>query len=164
MQRLSANAGETIGELPRPTTADDVFRACIQRLGKDASENVVIASLDDAAFSCPSDGAVQVVLNLVQNARWAVRNGSGKVVLSSERTAKTVRLVVSDDGMGIDDDVLSRIGEPFVTTKAPGEGMGLGLFLARSFAQRWGGDFHIRSTKGKGTVATIELPHAAGVS
>lgn len=160
VQRMSAHAGETIGELPRPTTAEDVFRGCIDRLGKEASENVVVQPGEKARFSCPPEGAIQVLLNLVQNARWAVRDRGGNVVLSSECTQEGVRLVVTDNGIGMTQDVLSRIGEPFVTTKGPGEGMGLGLFLARTFAERWGGSFDIRSSNGAGTVAVLELPRA----
>lgn len=158
VSRLSARAGETMGELPRATTAEEIFRACVARLGKEASENVVVEGLDDARFTCPEEGTIQVILSLVQNARWAVRDTNGKVVLSSTTTPESVRLTVTDDGVGIPDEILARIGEPFVTTKAPGDGMGLGLFLARTFAERWGGRFELRSTPGRGTTATIELP------
>ena len=50
-------------------------------------------------------------------------------------------------------DVLSRVGEPFFTTKSPGEGMGLGLFLTRALAEQLGGDFHITSRPGSRTEA-----------
>ncbi len=158
VQRMAAQAGETMGEIPRVTTAEEIFRGCIDRLGKEASENVVVEMSELVRFTCPTEGTIQVLLSLVQNARWAVRAAGGKVVLSSTCTPETVRLVVADDGVGIAEDVLARIGEPFVTTKAPGEGMGLGLFLARTFAERWGGSFAIQSPPGRGTIATIELP------
>jgi two-component system sensor histidine kinase RegB len=54
--------------------------------------------------------------------------------------------------------VLSRVGEPFFTTKNPGEGMGLGLFLTRALAEQLGGEFHIASAPGSGTEARIDLP------
>jgi two-component system sensor histidine kinase RegB len=158
IQRMSAQAGETIGELPRPTTAAEVFRGCLDRLAKDA--RVVVENDEAPAFTCPSEGAIQVVLSLVHNACWATRQHGGRVALRATATPRSVALVVTDDGVGIDDDVLGRIGEPFVTTKRPGEGMGLGIFLARTFAERWGGRFELRSEEGKGTVATLELPRA----
>ena len=158
VRRMAAQAGETMGEIPRLTTSEEIFRACIDRLGRDASENVVVEASDGVPFSCPTEGTIQVLLSLVQNARWAVRAAGGKVVLSSTFTPERVRLVVTDDGVGIAEDVLSRIGEPFVTTKPPGEGMGLGLFLARTFAERWGGSFALESSNGQGTTATLELP------
>jgi two-component system sensor histidine kinase RegB len=53
-------------------------------------------------------------------------------------------------------DVLNRAGEPFFTTKDPGRGLGLGLFLARVFAERCGGTLSIES--GAGTTVTLDLP------
>jgi two-component system sensor histidine kinase RegB len=53
-------------------------------------------------------------------------------------------------------DVLRRAGEPFYTTKEPGRGLGLGLFLARVFAERFGGSLTLRSDRG--TTAVLELP------
>ncbi|MBX3207024.1 MAG: HAMP domain-containing histidine kinase [Labilithrix sp.] len=159
VQRMSAQAGDTMGELPGPTTAAEAFRSCLERLGTEAEENVVVDVPEAAPFACPPEGLVQVLLSLVQNARWAVREaGKGRISLRSSCTPKTVRLIVQDDGVGITEGALARIGEPFFTTKPPGEGMGLGLFLARTFAERWGGSFEITSREGTGTTVTLELP------
>jgi two-component system sensor histidine kinase RegB len=56
------------------------------------------------------------------------------------------------------DEVLARAGEPFFTTKEPGRGMGLGLFLTRSVIVRLGGRFHLSSSPGEGATAVVELP------
>jgi two-component system sensor histidine kinase RegB len=55
-------------------------------------------------------------------------------------------------------EILARVGEPFFTTKVPGEGMGLGLFLTRTLAEQLGGELHISSRSGAGTEASIDLP------
>ena len=57
---------------------------------------------------------------------------------------------------------LSRAGEPFFTTKPPGRGMGLGLFIARSVVEQLGGSLELDSRVGAGTTATVRLPLAAG--
>jgi hypothetical protein len=66
------------------------------------------------------------------------------------------RFVIRDHGRGMSEDTLRRAGEPFYTTKEPGHGLGLGLFLARVFAERCGGSLSLRS--GQGTTAILELP------
>ena len=55
-------------------------------------------------------------------------------------------------------DVIERVAEPFFTTKAPGQGMGLGAFLAHLFAQTIGGQLSFESRPGKGCTAILELP------
>jgi two-component system sensor histidine kinase RegB len=67
-----------------------------------------------------------------------------------------LRVEVHDDGSGMRPDVLERAGEPFFTTKEPGRGLGLGLFLARLFAERVGGSLTL--TSDRGTTAVLDLP------
>ncbi len=67
-------------------------------------------------------------------------------------------LTVRDRGCGMTPDVLARAGEPFFTTKPPGQGLGLGLFLARSLADQLGGRFTIDSSPSRGTTARMILP------
>jgi two-component system sensor histidine kinase RegB len=55
-------------------------------------------------------------------------------------------------------EILARADQPFFTTKEPGSGMGLGLFLARTTVERLGGSFRIRSVVGTGTMVTVALP------
>jgi two-component system sensor histidine kinase RegB len=54
--------------------------------------------------------------------------------------------------------MLTKIGEPFFTTKAPGQGMGLGVFLARALCERLGGSLELSSQPGRGTLARVLLP------
>ncbi|MGB8932545.1 MAG: ATP-binding protein [Anaeromyxobacteraceae bacterium] len=70
----------------------------------------------------------------------------------------TVRVAVIDQGRGMPPDVLQHAGEPFFTTKVPGEGMGLGLFLTRTLVDQLGGEFTMASRPGVGTEVRIELP------
>jgi signal transduction histidine kinase len=66
--------------------------------------------------------------------------------------------MVSDDGMGIPEDVLPHIFEPFFTTKAEGKGVGLGLAVAFGIVQQHGGNIEVSSTPQKGTSFTVILP------
>jgi two-component system sensor histidine kinase RegB len=69
-----------------------------------------------------------------------------------------VHFEVKDRGRGIAPELLGRIGEPFFTTKAAGQGMGLGVFLARAVVERLGGDLVFDSQFGAGTSAILRLP------
>jgi two-component system sensor histidine kinase RegB len=71
-----------------------------------------------------------------------------------------VEIEVADRGAGMDPDVLARAGEPFFTTKEPGTGSGLGLFLARALVEQLGGALDLESEPGRGTTARIVLPAA----
>jgi two-component system sensor histidine kinase RegB len=70
---------------------------------------------------------------------------------------------VSDDGPGLAPEVAARLGEPFFTTRPPGQGMGLGVFLARTLATQLGGALDYDSPPGGGTTARFTLPLAKGV-
>jgi two-component system sensor histidine kinase RegB len=72
-----------------------------------------------------------------------------------------VTVSVEDAGEGMPADVLARVGEPFVTTRGAGDGMGLGLFLARRFAEGLGGALDVSSRPGETRVSLV-LPASAG--
>jgi two-component system sensor histidine kinase RegB len=67
-------------------------------------------------------------------------------------------IAVRDRGPGIDAATLARIGDPFFSTRPHGEGMGLGVFLAREVARRLGGTLQLQSAVGDGVLATMTLP------
>ena len=159
VRRMSANAGQTIGELAEPTTTGAVVEALRMRMGEAALSGIDV-QITDAAFDAPVQGLVQVLSNLVQNAIHATGPEQAPVLLLSDVVGDSVRFTVHDHGRGIAPADLDRVGEPFFTTKPPGQGMGLGLFLARAFAERHGGQLVLASDEGKGTRVTLELPKA----
>ena len=70
-------------------------------------------------------------------------------------------ICVADRGAGIPPALLPRVGEPFFTTKQPGRGLGLGVFLVRAFVESRGGELDIESTPGQGTRARMRIPTAS---
>jgi two-component system sensor histidine kinase RegB len=107
--------------------------------------------------SLPLRAVQQAVGILVDNAVEA--SGRGKMVrLSIHQRDGRIIFEVKDEGMGMTPEVARRAGEPFFTTKPPGKGMGLGLFLVRLVAERLGGCLRVESEPGKGTRAILELP------
>ena len=105
----------------------------------------------------PQTALLQSLAVLVKNACEADALG-GAVLLRIMMTGNLVRFTVSDQGAGMDAETVERACEPFFTTKAPGEGMGLGLFLVRTFVERVHGRLEIDSTPGRGTVVGLEIP------
>ena len=75
-----------------------------------------------------------------------------------------VCITVEDDGAGMLPEVLSRVFEPYFTTKADGQGAGMGLSMARGFAEQSGGSLGIRALPGTGAVATLILPMATAAA
>nr|WP_255722640.1 ATP-binding protein [Pseudoroseomonas ludipueritiae] len=111
------------------------------------------------------------LVNLAINARDAMQpRGGGTIILSAVPSpmpagsaspdSPGLCLAVRDSGMGMDPAVLARAGEPFFTTKPRGEGTGLGLTLARGFAEQSGGALAIESEAGRGTTVRLWLPLA----
>jgi PAS domain S-box-containing protein len=109
-------------------------------------------------FSCYPAKLNQVVMNLLSNAIDASGENT-KVIVRSRRTENDgVELQVEDQGSGISPAALSRIFDPFYTTKPPGQGTGLGLSISYGIVQDHGGKIEVQSQLGQGTRFTIRLP------
>lgn len=160
LDRMSANAGETAGEPMARVTLQGWVAAALDGFG--ARERIAVefdGALPEDAVVGPPRALADVLRGLLKNAVQA--SGPGlPVTLRLGRGAGGIEVVVVDRGRGMPPDVLARVGEPFFTTKVPGEGMGLGLFLTRTLVEQLGGEFHIRSRPGSGTEVRIELPAA----
>ncbi len=101
----------------------------------------------------------QVLVNLALNARDAMPQG-GSLSIRATADDQTVRLEVSDTGIGIAESDLPRIFDPFFTTKARGQGTGLGLSMVVGIMRAHAGSVRVSSAVGVGTTFTLELPRA----
>lgn len=103
----------------------------------------------------------QIFLNLFNNAVDAMEGregGSLRVHALREPDADSVRVSVSDTGMGIPPKVMARIFDPFFTTKPAGKGTGLGLSICYGIVQGLGGSITVESVEGQGTTFHVLLP------
>ncbi|MBN1207089.1 MAG: response regulator [Myxococcaceae bacterium] len=99
----------------------------------------------------------QVWVNLLDNALRAVGT-SGRVKVSTERDGDTAVVAVTDTGVGIKPEDMEKLFQPFFSTRAAGEGTGLGLALCRRIILRHGGQIRLTSEYGKGTRSEVRLP------
>jgi two-component system sensor histidine kinase RegB len=112
----------------------------------------------DPALGCRLDEAVARSV-----AAWERRDaasGPASISVSVEASPTGPHVVVEDEGRGLDGGVAARIGEPFVSTKAPGEGMGLGLFVVRTLLEQIGGKLVVEPRSPRGARVRLEFPRA----
>jgi len=116
----------------------------------------------DLVVLAESNSLFQIFLNLIVNAKHSFKDrakGSQKNIrVSSERDGSLIKVIVEDNGCGIPLANLPRLFIPFFTSKAPGEGTGLGLVVARKLIRSWGGELSLTSQEGEGTKAILLFP------
>jgi two-component system, NtrC family, sensor kinase len=100
----------------------------------------------------------QVLLNLLNNSVDAMASSGGVIRITTQLNGDQIVLKIADNGSGIAEANLSRIFDPFYTTKPVGQGTGLGLSICYGIIKKLGGNIQVQSTKGKGTTFSIILP------
>ncbi len=139
---------------------------------------ITVAADPEAAPLLADKAQLETVLvNLAVNARDAMPGGGALTVSARAETVRDflphaanlapgayLRLDMADTGRGMDAATLARASEPFFTTKPLGQGTGLGLAMARGFAQQSGGGFSLQSAPGQGTVVSLWFPQAQRAS
>jgi len=105
----------------------------------------------------------QVFINIIVNAETEMRkaHGRGKLTIKTERIDNKIRLSFADDGPGIARENISKVFDPFFTTREVGEGTGLGLSLSHGIISEHKGTIYAESEVGEGTTFIIELPIVA---
>ena len=106
---------------------------------------------------CDPNQIEQVVLAMVINAIDAMPQGGNLWITTRQESGSTVEFMIRDDGVGISDEHLAHIFEPFYTTKESG-GSGLGLAISQTIVERHGGSIAVESKVGQGTTFKIFLP------
>lgn len=150
---------------PELTRVDELMFNLLELLGYRLAPTVEIRAdigPDLPAILVDPGQLENAVLNLLFNARDALPEG-GTVTISAALSAGALTLTVADQGIGMSQDVLARIYEPFFTTKNNGRGSGLGLSMVYGFIAQSGGEIAVESRAGAGTRVQIRLPLAGAV-
>ncbi len=159
LQQMAARAGEGTGEMPAQVSVRGVEQELSAALGARAEQVAFERVGELSELVAPKRLLVQVLANLVRNAfdaqAEAGKSAPIRVVTRVER--ERAAFEIFDRGAGIPAHSSERVGEPFFTTKAPGRGLGLGVFLARAFAEKMGGELTLEPRPDGGTVARLTL-------
>lgn len=159
----------------QPIQIHQLLKEVLRLIRASAQPNITISEAID-----PECGAIladptqlhQVFMNLCTNAIHAMKNTGGTLTVRLENSdlprtpaeaepkalVRFVKLTVSDSGTGIDPAIIDKIFDPYFTTKAPGEGTGMGLAVAHGIITSHGGEITVRSTPGAGSTFTVCLP------
>ncbi len=106
----------------------------------------------------------QVLINLISNAKDSIvvkpilGDEKREIIVKSEMTSKLFELILTDTGIGVSDQVRQNLFEPFVSTKKPNEGMGVGLSICHGILMDYGAKIQLNKTSLKGTVFSIQFP------
>ncbi len=158
----------------RPTEVRSVVEEAVTlvRLDRETADVVFDDSVPtDLTIECDGDRFVQVLVNLLRNSVDAIRtygrNGGGqphaRIAIAAEVSSKNgqdwLSLTITDDGPGIDPEILSRLFEPFASTRLDAHGTGLGLAVAEGIVREHGGVLVARNRPGTaGAVFEILVP------
>jgi two-component system sensor histidine kinase RegB len=158
LDNMSARGGEFAGESRARVDLSAIVGEAVSELAKTPPIRVDLGEVPSACkLEAPPRALALTIQNLLKNAQDASKDGQ-EVVLSATMIGSRVSIEVRDRGVGMPREVLERVGEPFFTTKPPGGGMGLGLFVSRAMVERLGGELRVTSAPAEGTCVTIDLP------
>lgn len=166
---------------PKPLRLEELINGTVKLTARVLHERITIHTElqpDVAPILADRGQMEQVLVNLILNARDAMPQGGRIVIRTAQvpardcptdiaekaRAATYAVLTVVDTGTGMDITTLTRIFEPYFTTKGPDRGTGLGLSTVYAIVDRHGGGIRVDSSRGHGTVFNLYLPQTGSTS
>ena len=164
LDQMSSDAGLSVGEAIQGANGQELMQEVIAGLS-DATRvrSQIPLELQNIMLTIPVRCLAQAIRGLVKIGLDASPQGVS-VLFEGRVHAGELILSIRDRGQGMSEEVLRRLSEPFFTTKEPGEGMGLGVFLARNTIERLGGRLEVESAVQQGTQVNVHLPFDANSS
>jgi len=162
LQRMRGQSSELAGEAPSRCAISEIIGEVSAQFDSAKLSSAIDPIVSASSLVTLRGGLASTLHNLVRNALQACAR-QGDVEISARLEDESVSFSVVDSGAGMSEDVRRRVGEPFFTSKQPGEGMGLGIYLAKLFAAQVGGALSIESTLGKGTRVDLRIPREMAV-
>ena len=158
LARLSARSEDPIsGRLDSCSVRELLESALLEMPESTRIQMEMSDSVAASQVSLPREAIGQALRSVARNSLQASSRNT-VVQIICLRDDDDLNIQVTDQGCGMSEEVQRRATEPFFTTRPDGEGMGLGLFLARSVVERLDGSLKIQSKTGRGTTTTLRLP------
>ena len=155
--QMAADAGKHLGEPLDEYTTAEILDRVLQSIAAEDHDRIRINNEADAlSFLVPIRTLVRSIKGLINNGLDA-SGADSPVKVRCYSDNKFLYFDIQDQGTGMDQSILAKAHEPFFTSKEPGKGMGLGLFLAQNVAESYDGELRISSEPGQGTTVTISL-------
>jgi two-component system sensor histidine kinase RegB len=160
LDQMAIDAGQMTGAELVATRVDALVASAIRDLKREADVVVGYAdATEQMSLLVPKRALALALRQVVKNALDASPTGR-KVDVDVSVERSDLWIEVYDRGAGMSPDTIARATDPFFTTKEPGQGMGLGLFLAQTVIERLDGRIAFESKEGEGTTVRVELPLA----
>ncbi|MFH1593344.1 MAG: ATP-binding protein [Candidatus Omnitrophota bacterium] len=160
-KRLSSFAKPSRGDISRDVIIGDeidiVLALVSYEMKLDKIDITKEIALDLPKIEADKKQLQQVFFNLIRNAAQAIGE-RGKIVIRATKSDGHIVIVIKDTGQGIAKEKLDEIFNPFYTTKDPGKGTGLGLFIVRQVVEKNGGSILVESKVNEGTEFTLTFP------
>jgi two-component system sensor histidine kinase RegB len=160
LDQMAEPSGTTLGEAFQTLAWLELEAELTEGLSAVDRSRLIFQWPATACGPMPRRGLVRALRAVLANALEATPR-PGSVTILAREAEGTWHLEVEDRGTGMTPEVLARAGEPFFSTKPTGSGMGLGLFLARTFAEQLGGELRVASAPGQGTKVQVSWPQVA---
>jgi len=164
LTRMQARGAGARGDDGRAKVVSSVKRGieAWKRAHPEASVRLQAGSVQDRAVALSESDVEATICALLDNALHATRKAGSREMITVAIAAEdgAITIVVEDSGAGVAPELLGRLGEPFLTTKEPGYGMGLGLYLIRTLLSRAGGELEVSARDPTGTRITLRIAEA----
>ena len=160
LDQMSTDAGQATGEPIIRVTAQNLLEDVVQRIETQHRDRVTMnLPAAQAEIEAPRHLLAQAIRGLIKNAIDATP-ANESIELEATVGDQEIAIIIRDHGTGMPPDILARIGEPFFTTKQPGSGTGLGVFLAKNVVEKLNGEVRIESEPQLGTTVTLLIPRS----
>jgi two-component system sensor histidine kinase RegB len=162
LSQLSADAGHHSGEPIERITVSEFFEALVYEFEKESSRKITAkVECPGLKLAIPVETFLRTLRGILKNAAQADPNGIPLLRCYLDLVRRRLVVEISDRGTGMDEQTLQKAAEPFFTTKSGDRGMGLGLFLAQSVAENYGGGLTLNSRVNQGTTVSFYVALSA---